>query len=73
MKINFFHTKYEVDTYIRTRVKNTGLEICIAMTPIAYSYLIDKGIETHNTLRYFTNDSHLNILEKGKVLIDRLR
>ncbi len=75
-KVVFFYSPSEVDEYIRNagnKPASTGGELFIAMTPIAHSCLKQKGIMAQNTLRYFTNDSHMKLLKKSKVLVDWLR
>jgi len=45
----------------------------IAMNPSVYSYLKRRDFLVQNTLPYFTNDSHIQALERSRVLVDWLR
>lgn len=45
----------------------------IAMNPKTHSYLKKKGFVVHNTLPYFTNESHMEALEKSEAVMDWLR
>lgn len=75
-KIIFFRSAPEVDAHIKNlRDKSAAMaeEICIAMTPRVYAYLRKKGFEAQNSIKYFTNNSHRNVLTRSKVITDWLR
>lgn len=72
-KIIFFSGPKEVDEFKKHNRSLGKDSLCIAMTPSAYSRLKENGFQAHNTLEYFTNDSHANLLDKSKVLMDWLR
>lgn len=75
-RANFFYDASEVDEYLENEGNvhsPDAKELFIAMTPSVYSYLKQKGIEAHNTLSYFTNDSHKNLLKESDRLIRWLK
>lgn len=76
-KIIFVNTQSEVDKYMALsateRKFSTSDCLFIAMNPTVHSYLKQRGFFVRNTLPYFTNDSHLKVLEKSKILVDWLR
>jgi len=75
-KILFFYSTTEADEYIKRGQHIPGSvneNIFIAMTPSARVRLNEAGIEAKDTLEYFTNDSHLRILEKSQALLNWLR
>ncbi|MFH1189200.1 MAG: hypothetical protein V1682_00740 [Candidatus Omnitrophota bacterium] len=47
--------------------------ICIAVRPGAYNSLKASGVDAKNTLPYFDNDSHRNMLERSDHMLEWLR
>ena len=45
----------------------------IALKPKVYAYLKQKGVLVHNTLPYFTNESHEEVLKKSEILMAWVR
>jgi len=54
-------------------VAEGGDVLYIAMNPVVYSNLLKRRVWVHNTLPYFTNESHEKSLEKSKILADWIR
>lgn len=74
--IVFLGSKSEADLYNDAVLRNgrhSEDEAIIAMNPAVYAYLKRKGFSPESTLSYFTNESHVKLLEASKVMLDWLR
>jgi len=74
-KVVFLNCLSDVDEYISNKkdaARSGADELCIAMTPGSCSLLKQRGIKARNTVEYFTNNSHMKVLEKSKILVDWL-
>ena len=74
--IVFLGSVPEADFYSDAVLRNERRpedEAIIAMNPAVYAHLKRKGFSPENTLSYFTNASHVKLLEASKVMLDWLR
>src|SRR3989338_3500979 len=72
-RLVFFNLQSEVDQYLRVSNTNTPSDLCIGLNPIVFSYLKQKNILCSNTLPYFTNDSHAQVLQQSDLIISWMR
>src|SRR3989338_5419687 len=53
--------------------RDSGEELFIALKPSVYAYLRQKGFAVRNTSSYFTNRSHMSVLERSRMAVDWFR
>lgn len=71
-RLIFFYDKREVESYLgKKNAPATTENVHIAMTPSARAELLRRGVEAESTLEYFTNDSHMRLLDNSKKLMER--
>ncbi|MDD4910375.1 MAG: hypothetical protein PHR44_06860 [Candidatus Omnitrophica bacterium] len=76
-KLIFVSKNSQVDRYLHSDLQDNGLAgrgiLFIALSPAVYSYLKRLNIPAHNTLPYFTTESHKRVLDKSRALTGWLR
>ncbi|KKR79539.1 MAG: hypothetical protein UU24_C0006G0033 [Candidatus Nomurabacteria bacterium GW2011_GWA2_40_9] len=72
-RLIFFNLKSEVDEYVKKYGSNNSDYLCIGLNPIVFAYLKKKNLLCSNTLPYFTNDSHAQILRQSDLIITWMR
>lgn len=74
-RIIFLDSKSDVESYKDTGANGVYSEgdLLIALSPSVYVYAQKSGFAVHNTLRYFTVESHSRSLERSKAISDWIR
>lgn len=74
-RIVFLDSKSDVESYKDTLADEIASEgdLSIALSPSVYVYAQKRGLPVHNTLRYFTGESHLKSLERSKAISDWIK
>lgn len=74
-RIIFLDSKSDVESYKDTGANEIASEgdLLVALSPSVYVYAKKRGFPVHNTLRYFTSESHSKSLERSKAISDWIR
>ncbi len=74
-RIIFLDSKPDVESYKDTGANGIVSEgdLLVALSPSVYVYAQKRGLPVHNTLRYFTSESHSKSLERSKDISDWIK
>ena len=69
-KVVFLDRAVDADFFVSKNRDNLSDCVLISMHPSVDVYCREKGIEIHDTIRYFTADSHVNALRRSREIVD---